>query len=477
MKTKPDTASDASTLRRRAEARLRKGSLRRSRARDSALSADSERLLHELQVHQLELEMQNADLEEARDRLETQVEKYTDLYDFAPIGYFSLDEHGRILEVNLTGTALLGVERSRLVGEPFRRFVASISQSGFLAFLERVFAGTGKQACELALLKVGGASFWAHLYGTSSVADRGPLRWCRLAVSDITALREAREAQHRLEILSLANQDLRREVARRRVVEKALTSSERKQTRLLKQSRGMEEQLRQLSRRLLRAQEEERKRISRELHDEITQILVGIHVQLANLDREVSLNPAKLQWRITRTQRLVEKSINLVHAFARELRPMLLDHVGLTATLHSFLKDFTRRTGIRARFTSFARVENLSSNRRTVLYRVAQAALTNVERHAQATTVNVQIRELPGAVRLEVIDNGKSFNVMRVLRARRGGRLGLLSMRERVEMIGGTFEVVSAPGTGTTIRAQIPSETGAGAAQSPGQPRRAVAAK
>ena len=91
------------------------------------------------------------------------LEKYTDLYDFAPVGYFSLDEQGRILEVNLTGAALLGVERSRLINRRLPRFVAPASQPVFLAFLERVFAGTGKQVCEAALLRKDAARFLGRL--------------------------------------------------------------------------------------------------------------------------------------------------------------------------------------------------------------------------------------------------------------------------------------------------------------------------
>jgi len=102
----------------------------------------------------------------------------------------------------------------------------------------------------------------------------------------------------------------------------------------------------------------------------------------------------------------------------------------------------------------------LDSAKRTVLYRVAQAALTNVARHAQATRVNVRIRRLPGAIRMEIKDDGKGFQVERVLFAKRHKRLGLIGMRERVEMIGGSIAVESAPGKGTTIRAQIPFNNG-----------------
>ncbi len=96
---------------------------------------------------------------------------------------------------------------------------------------------------------------------------------------------------------------------------------------------------------------------------------------------------------------------------------------------------------------------------RTVLYRVAQEALTNVAQHAHASRVEVNLRKLSTALHLEITDNGKSFEVERVLHAKKNQRLGLLGMRERVEMVGGNFSIESAPGQGTTIRAQIPFGT------------------
>jgi PAS domain S-box-containing protein len=443
-------------LRRRAEVRLREhqGSQRSE--------VGGQRLLHELQVHQVELEMQNAELQEARDRMELLLEKYTDLYDFAPVGYFSLDEQGRILEVNLTGAALLGVDRSRLNHRPLSHFVATSSQPSFLAFLGRVFAESGKQFCEGTLLKEDGGSFWASLHGTSAISVSGPGKWCRVGISDITSLKQAEDARRRVEALAVSNRELRREIVRREAVEEALKDSQQRQTRLLEQSRHMQEQLRHLSHQILQAQEEERKRISRELHDEITQTLVGISVQLESLARSAGFNPQGLKQRIVRTQRLVEKSVEIVHQFARELRPTALDDLGLIATLHGFMKDFTKRTGIRVHFLTFTSglIDGLDNATRTVFYRVAQEALTNVARHARATQVKVSLRKLPGALRMEIADDGKSFQVERVLDARKNKRLGLLGMRERVEMVGGSFAIESAPGQGTTIRAQIPFRRG-----------------
>jgi signal transduction histidine kinase len=218
----------------------------------------------------------------------------------------------------------------------------------------------------------------------------------------------------------------------------------------------MQGQLRLLSRQLLSAQEEERKKISRELHDVIAQTLTGINVRLAALKKEAGLNTKGLERNIARTQQLVQHSVNIVHQFARELRPAVLDDLGLIPALHMFMKHFMAETGIRVSLSAFAAVERVNGDKRTVLYRVAQEALTNVARHAQASQAEVQIQKLDGAVCMTIKDDGKGFQEERMLRAKRGKRLGLLGMRERLEMVGGHLTVTSAPGKGTTVLAQIP---------------------
>ena len=256
--------------------------------------------------------------------------------------------------------------------------------------------------------------------------------------------------------LSASNRQLQREIAQRKAVEESLRKSERHYSLLLEQSRHMSEQLRLLSRQLLSAQEEERKMISRELHDQIAQTLTGINVRLASLKTESTLNHKGLQKKISSTQRLVEKSVDIVHRFARELRPTVLDDLGLIPALHSFMKSFTTRTGVRVSLTAFAAVERLDTEKRTVLFRVAQEALTNVARHAQASRVEVSIQRLRNRVCMKIEDDGKSFDVEHALHSKGNGRLGLLGMRERLEMVGGSFAVESAPRKGTIVEAQIP---------------------
>jgi signal transduction histidine kinase len=261
--------------------------------------------------------------------------------------------------------------------------------------------------------------------------------------------------------LAASNLELSLEITQRKAAEDALKKSEHHYSQLLEKSDRLQEQMRQLSRQILSAQEDERKKISRELHDVIAQTLTGINVRLSALKKEAAVNTKGLDSNIARTQRLVEKSVNIVHEFARELRPAVLDDLGLIPALHSFVKLFSKRTRLRVHLKVFAGVEQLDIARRTVLFRVAQEALTNVSRHAHASRVEVSIQKLANGICMKIEDDGKSFKAEHMMRSRGRKHLGLLGMRERLEMVGGRFDVESAPGKGTAITALIPPGNGA----------------
>jgi signal transduction histidine kinase len=261
--------------------------------------------------------------------------------------------------------------------------------------------------------------------------------------------------------LAASNLELSLEITRRKAAEEALKKSEHHYSQLLEKSDHLQEQLRQLSRQILSAQEDERKKISRELHDVIAQTLTGINVRLSALKKEAAINTKGLDRNIARTQQLVEKSVKIVHEFARELRPAVLDDLGLIPALHSFVKLFSERTRIHVHLKVYAEVEQLDIVKRTVLFRVAQEALTNVSRHAHASRVEVSIQKLAELVCMKIKDDGKSFEVERMMRSRGRKHLGLLGMRERLEMVGGCFDVESVAGKGTTITALIPPGNGA----------------
>jgi PAS domain S-box-containing protein len=439
MQNKPPLSAKAAQLRSRAEAQLREQ--KKLKAGVVKTGADSRRLLHELQVHQIELEMQNAELRQARDELEVALENYTDLYDFAPSGYFSFAATGAILQANLTGATLVGIERSRLLGQSFRQLVSAGFRPAFSTFLEQVFAGEEKQSGDFELVCQGRPLRFVNIEAQCLLNRQE----CRAVVVDITARKVAETAQHRLDVMTASNRKLEQEIIRRKTLEQALKLSE--------------QQLRHLSREILLAQEEERKRISRELHDTVLQTLVSISVHLSTLTPRLADNPASLRRKIAQTQLLVEKSLAMVHRFAVELRPTVLDDLGLIPALHTFMKDFMKRTGVRAHLTAYAAVNQLPIGQSAVLYRVALEALNNVAIHAQASAVEVEIKKLPDWICLTITDDGKSFDVKRVLRTKGNGRLGLLGMRERLEMVGGKFSIKSTPGHGTTVTVRIPATT------------------
>ena len=442
-------------LYRRAEARLR-DQQNRKRPKAGASESDPERLLHELEVHQIELEMQNTELQKARNELEIALEKYTDLYDFAPVGYFSLDESGVILEANLMSAALLGIERSRLIKRRLPLLVSSTSRPGFLAFLKKVLSEPTNQAYDALLQKEGGGTFWAGFQAASAVSLEGREKGCRIAFGDITARKQAEEVQHRVEALAVVNRKLEREIVRRRTVEETLKQRAQHERQLSHQTRQLQEQQQLFSRRILLAQEDERKRISRELHDVIAQTLTGINVHLASLKIAATRNPKDLEPNIARTQRLVERSVRIVHKFARELRPAVLDDLGLIPALNTLIKHFQTKTGILVNLSAGKAASQVDGDKRVVLYRVAQEALTNIARHAQARRADVKIRKLDRAVCMTITDDGKGFKHEFLLQKRKQQRLGLLGMRERVQMVKGSFIIQSKPGKGTTVRAQIP---------------------
>lgn len=316
---------------------------------------------------------------------------------------------------------------------------------------------------------------WTHLvesgnsFKSKAKAEKRADRFFSEVIKPIeethTAVMEARERRDeqisalraRTSELLLSNRELKKEVRQRKAAEEALKKSEQQQKVLLVESRQRKEQLRYLSHQILLEQEEQRREISRELHDEIAQILAGINVHLAALKTEAAVHSKGFSRKITKTQRLVEKSVKIVHRFACQLRPTVLDDLGIIPALNTYMKDFTKRTGILIHFRAFAGVEQLNSTKRTVLFRVAQAALANVAQHSLATLVRIKIRKISDVVCLEIHDNGKAFEVEEVLSAKMNKHLGLIGMRERVEMVGGSFSVESSPAQGTTICAEIPS--------------------
>jgi signal transduction histidine kinase len=225
------------------------------------------------------------------------------------------------------------------------------------------------------------------------------------------------------------------------------------------QSRRSESALRQLSNRILHAQEEERKRISRELHDAVGGSLAGISVNLALLHKADGLHGRAAGKQIADTQRVVQEAMETVHNFAHELRPAALDDLGLVPALRSYLNKFAGRTRLQVDFRASPEAERLNSEQKTVIFRVTQESLTNVAKHARASRVRVTLRKQKHGVRVEIRDNGQAFRVDKQLGANGRERLGLLGMQERVRLVNGRLAIKSLPSEGTIVSAEIPFPT------------------
>ena len=207
--------------------------------------------------------------------------------------------------------------------------------------------------------------------------------------------------------------------------------------------------LKELSARLVEAQEQERRAISRELHDEVGQSLSAVLMELGNLGA-VAPGDADLRSHLESIRKLAEGSVNVVRNMALLLRPSMLDDLGLVPALQWQAREISKRTGMAVTVDAETVADDLPEDLKTCIYRVVQEALHNCARHAFARSVRIQVVQEIGRIRLSVLDDGQGFDGAHT----RG--LGLLGMEERVTHLGGRFHLQSEPGHGTRLRIEIP---------------------
>lgn len=231
---------------------------------------------------------------------------------------------------------------------------------------------------------------------------------------------------------------------------------ERQHDRQRKHILKAEDDLRRLSRRLVQAQESERKALSRELHDEIGQTLTALGIELANVETISKTDVRLLHDKIEEAKRLSTEAIRSVRDLAMGLRPSMLDDLGLEPALQWQGREFARHTGVPATVHVQGDLDSLDDLQRTCIYRVVQEALTNCARHAGASKVRVSITEQGQGIRVEVQDDGMGF-VTDGADAR--GGLGIIGMKERAEALGGRVEIITKRDIGTRVIAVIPTST------------------
>jgi signal transduction histidine kinase len=212
---------------------------------------------------------------------------------------------------------------------------------------------------------------------------------------------------------------------------------------------------------ILHVQEEERKRISRELHDEIGQALAAINTHLALVQRDrAGKQDTVFRTEIADVEKLLVGAIERMHSFAGALRSAALDDLGLLPALRAYLKDFAERTGLLVRFERAPEDTPLNAEQKTALFRIAQESLANVAKHAQATEVVVTLGFTKDKIQLQIKDNGKGFALRQQRAAAEKNRLGLLGMQERARLVNGRCLVRSVSGGGTTVTVEIPLACG-----------------
>jgi two-component system sensor histidine kinase DegS len=223
------------------------------------------------------------------------------------------------------------------------------------------------------------------------------------------------------------------------------------------QEKRMQENMRYYLQQITRAQEEERKRIARELHDDTAQVLGSLSRQLDNFIRKKQgFAPNEVLF-LKDLQAQLNLGMQGVHRLVQNLRPSLLDDLGLISALRSLVKSAQEQEGIGMNLKVIGEEKRFSPEVELLLFRIAQEALNNIRRHAQASEAQVVIDFALDRAKLTISDNGRGFELSeRVDDLPRHGKLGLAGMQERARLLGGTLEVKSTPGKGTTLLVEVP---------------------
>ncbi len=508
-------ASNPQVLRRHAAARARTEASQ-SAGGELPLSPEAlQKTLYELQVHQIEIEMQNEELRQTQRRLDAERERYFGLYDLAPVGYCTVSPKGLILKANLTLASMLRLARATLSEQALSRFILPQDQDAFYLLLRRSMQTQEPQECDVRLVLPGDAHRWVHLQAVLAGDEAGGWR-VRLALSDITELKKVQqelidsEQRYRTltdrapvplivhdgkqivyvnaaairmfgassatellgtEMFRLVHPDFR-EVARQRVrlsIEQAgsLSAFEYKLLKLDGSTLAVEVQStsvmfdgapsvqvamndvterRDFSKRQLAAVEDERKRISREVHDQVGQVFTAIKLIVQSLPRD-----ALPKEQGSAIMQALEMGIAATRKITAELRPPLLDDLGLAAALDRLCGQMLGVVNLDFEI-DVASQEALDANQALSLFRIAQEALTNVLKHAAAKHVTISGRRGNNEYVFRIKDDGRGLKS----RNTRADAMGVAGMQERARIMGGRCTIESNSKKGTLVEVDLP---------------------
>jgi len=408
-----------------------------------------QKLVHELRVHQVELEMQNEELRNAQEELAESRDRYFDLYDFAPIGYFTLDEKGVILEVNLTGADMLGSNRAGLIKKGFTRFVGPGYQDAYYSHRRQAIETGSKQVSEIELKKKDGHSLYVQIQSITVQENEGNAIRLRTVIVDITDRKRAemelcevhgqleKKFEKRTADLLKINARLYQEVEERKRMEEALKASEI--------------ELHSLTSRLLKIQEDERRAIALDLHDTISQNLVAIRMFVESrlrIDEGVSQSGVSLE----RIYSMIGDCIAGLRRIVEHLRPSILDDLGVIIAVNRLCEEFEEmHHEISVDRNVTVMEKEIPEKLKIVIYRILQEALNNVAKHSEASNAKISLRKIESRIELAIKDDGAGFDVDDERSQGLGKGIGLSSMKERAFLSGGSISIQSRKGAGTAV--------------------------
>lgn len=352
----------------------------------------------------------------AEEALRTSEKQFTNAFEYAPIGMALVATDGRWLKVNRVLCQILGYSSHELISRTFQEFTHPDDLAGNLSHFHQMLAGEIQTyQTEKRYVHKSGQPITV-LLNVSLVRDRqnGPLHF----VAQIQDISERKQAEEQL--------------------------------------KSSNEQLRALAARLQRAREDERKRMAREIHDELGHRLTGLKMDLAllhNKVRQLAQTDPTVALKFASLFALMDDTVHLVRKLATELRPGILDELGLVAALGWQAQEFQSRTGTICACQLPSEDLTLGEETSTAMFRIFQELLTNVARHARASKVDVRLETNHEKMTLTVQDNGRGIRAEEISSTR---SLGLVGLRERVDMISGELTIQGEPGHGTTITVKVP---------------------
>ena len=377
-----------------------------------------ETLVHELRVHQIELELKCQSLQRAQAETEESRNRYRELYESIPIGYATIDIEGRIYDLNPAGASLLGVGDERPLTRVFFSFCSDGSDTDTaLLLFRRVLADQAAGSCDLKLKRTDGTGFLAAIQAAPVRNGEREGECLRIAFKDITHRKTVEESlrQHQLELEN------------NRV------------------------ELQDLMAKLFNAQEEERRRIACDLHDDHCQRITALILEASAIEKLIRTVMPSLLPRVTAFKEKLGTILDDFRHLTHELHPRHLDTVSLACSMRTHIAEFIEYADLCVEFNERDVPAHLPMPITICLYRLLQESLGNIRKHANAKHVTVQLSGGKQEIELLVSDDGTGFTL-----ADKQKGLGLTSMQERVRPLRGRVSIHSEPGVGTTVSVRIP---------------------